>query len=66
MSRVVATVTLSPEQRWELRTLVSRRTTAQGLAKWAGVLACADGLQNKQIAKQLNVHPPTVGVWRVE
>mgnify|MGYP000408631318 CR=1 FL=1 len=65
MSRVAPTVTLSPEQRRELGTLVSRRTTAQGLAKRAGiVLACADGLQNKQIAKQLNVHHSTVGIWR--
>ncbi len=32
MFRVAATVTLSLEQRWELGTLVSRRTTAQGLA----------------------------------
>jgi transposase len=65
MPRLAEPVTLSKEQTEALRMLVSRRTTAQGLAKRAGiVLACAKGLQNKQVAQRLGVHQETVGTWR--
>ncbi len=65
MARIAAPLTLSKEQKEALRVLVSRRTTAQGLAKRAGiVLACAEGLQNKEVARRLGVHKETVATWR--
>ncbi len=65
MPRIAAPVTLSSEQRTALRSLASQRKTAQGLAKRARiVLACADGLTNKQIAELLAVDKGTVGSWR--
>lgn len=42
-----------------------RRTSAQALAlRSKMVLACADGLDNKQVAERLGCHPTTVGKWR--
>lgn len=65
MPRPTPQVTLSPQQDKELRSLVSRRTTAQGLATRARiVLACSEGLQNKQVAERLGVNKSTVGKWR--
>ena len=52
-------------ERDELLSLVSRRRTAQGLAFRARiVLACAEGVQNKEVAAQLDVDPNTIGKWR--
>jgi transposase len=65
MPRPAPPVTLVPEQSRELFTLTSRRTTSQGLALRARiVLACAEGRQNKQVARDLGVDPSTVGKWR--
>jgi len=65
MPRIAEPLTLNMSQRAALETLVSRRTTAQGLAKRAGiVLACAEGLQNNVIAQRLGVHKETVATWR--
>lgn len=65
MPRIAEPVTLSKGQKEALQGLVSRRTTAQGLAKRAGiVLACAEGLQNKIVAQRLGVHQETVATWR--
>lgn len=65
MSRTASPVTLSREQDKELRSLVSRRKTAQGLAMRARiVLSCAEGLENQQVAIDLGVNKSTVGKWR--
>jgi len=65
MARVAPQVTLSQAQRKELGSLVSRRTTAQGLAMRARiVLACAEGAENRQVAIDLGVAKSTVGKWR--
>ncbi len=65
MARPAPQVTLSLQHDKELRSLVSRRTTAQGLATRARiVLACSEGLQNKQVAERLGVNKSTVGKWR--
>lgn len=45
--------------------LARRPTTAQALAIRARiVLACADGLSNSEVSRQLGVSLPTVGKWR--
>ncbi len=65
MPRIADPVTLSSDQMKALQVLVSRRTTAQGLAKRARiVLACAEGIQNKEVASRLGVDKGTVGTWR--
>jgi transposase-like protein len=52
-------------ERSELTSLVARPKTAQALASRARIiLACADGLENKDVARQLGVHPHAVGKWR--
>ena len=49
---------LSEAERCELRSLASRRSTAQALALRARiVLACAEGGQNKTVAAQLGLGP---------
>lgn len=56
---------VSSEQRAELERLARRRTTAQALALRARiVLACADGGDNKEVARRLNIGRGTVGRWR--
>jgi transposase len=56
---------LSEAELTELRSLASRRNTAQGLALRARiVLACAEGGQNKEVAARLGLARQTVGKWR--
>ncbi|MGA8364193.1 MAG: IS630 family transposase [Solirubrobacteraceae bacterium] len=63
--RQLAALILSDGERSELRSLASRRKTAQALALRARiVLACAQGGQNKDIAAALGLERSTVGKWR--
>jgi len=56
---------LSEAELTGLRSLASRRNTAQGLALRARiVLACAEGGQNKDVAARLGLARQTVGKWR--
>ena len=63
--RPKAELVLSREEREALEGLTRRRKTAAGLAKRAAiVLACAEGSNNRVVAKRLQVAPLTVGKWR--
>jgi transposase len=56
---------LSQGERETLDSLAHRSRTAPQLARRARiVLACADGLDNKVVAKKLRMTPQTVGRWR--
>lgn len=62
---ILARLDLSEAERSELRSLASRRSTAQALALRARiVLACAEGGQNKAVAERLGLGRQTVGKWR--
>jgi transposase len=63
--RPQARVVLTAEEREALESLTRRRKTAAGLAMRAAiVLGCAEGGNNKTVAKRLRVTPHTVGKWR--
>ncbi len=63
--RQLAALVLSAGEQSELRSLASRRKTAQALAMRARiVLACAEGKQNKDVAVDLGLTQTTVGKWR--
>ena len=52
----LAPLTLSDDERAELKSLTMRRKTAQALALRARiVLACAEGGQNKEVAAELGL-----------
>jgi transposase len=56
---------LTAAEKSELTAMASRPKTAQALAQRARiVLTCADGLENKAVARLLDVHAMTVGKWR--
>jgi transposase len=62
---VLAPLTLSDDERAELKSLTMRRKTAQALALRARiVLACAEGGENKDVAAKLGLDRATVGKWR--
>jgi transposase len=63
--RQLAALVLAEKELLELKSLASRRKTAQALALRARiVLACADGKQNKEVAVELELAENTVGKWR--
>ena len=58
-------IDLTPAERQALETLVQRPSTPQQLAlRGRIVLACATGLNNTQIARQLGISPDAVRLWR--
>ena len=60
-----ALIELSEKERDQLVAWSRRRTSAQGLANRARiVLACAEGANNTQVAKDLGLSRPTVRRWR--
>src|ERR687894_1716579 len=63
--RPKAPLTLTDDERQKLKTWASRPKSTQRLATRAAiVLACAEGLDNKEVAARLRVHTVTVGKWR--
>jgi transposase len=65
MGRRKAELTLADDERQTLKTWASRPKSTQQLATRARiVLACADGLDNKQVAAELGLTVQTVGKWR--
>src|SRR5436309_16035980 len=62
----LAILELTGEERETLQGLARRPKTAQALALRARiVLACAGGLSNSEVSRQLGVSLPTVGKWRM-
>lgn len=63
--RPIPPLVLSDQQREMLLGWTRRRTSAQALAFRARlVLACASGLSNTEVARQMHCSLPTVGKWR--
>jgi putative transposase len=60
-----APLTISPNERAELVSITRSRSMPQALATRARiVLLAADGRSNTDIAEQLGLSKPTVGIWR--
>ena len=65
LGRPKADLELTAEERSILERFARRRKTNQGLATRSRIiLACSEGLNNKQVAEQLGVAQGTVGKWR--
>jgi transposase len=65
LGRPKTPLVLTDDERATLRGWANRPTSAQRLALRARiVLACAEGADNKAVAKALRVSQPTVGKWR--
>jgi transposase len=66
MARPKAPLVLTIEERHELSELTTRKKTAQILAMRARiVLSCAEGIDNKEVARRLRVSKQMVCRWRV-
>jgi|SRR5262245_5543546 len=58
-------LTLTADEQAKLHSWANRPTSAQRLALRSRiVLTCAEGLDNKEVARRLRVTPQTVGKWR--
>src|ERR1700691_681822 len=58
-------LTLTEAEKSELTAMASRPKSAQALAQRARiVLTCAEGLENRAVARRLDMHAMTVGKWR--
>jgi len=63
--RVAAPIQLNPEQEAELQKLIRRRTTSVRVVERCHVvLLAAEGLQDLQIARQLQIAPRMASRWR--
>jgi len=63
--RPKALLSLSDDERQKLETWASRPKSTQRLATRARIiLACAEGLDNNQVAARLRINRVTVGKWR--
>ena len=65
LGRPLKAISMTPDLRQQLESMVRSRSIPQGLARRAKiVLMAADGMNNSDIAKQLSLSRPTVGLWR--
>ena len=65
MARSAATIELSEEEESELRAVLRAPSASQQQAMRARiVLRAAEGASNTQIAAEVGVSLPTVGLWR--
>lgn len=65
MGRPKATLVLSEEDRARLESVIRRSTSPQSLVARARiVLLCSSGLDNRDVAEQLETTEQTVGKWR--
>ena len=65
MGRPTAPIVLTGEERSKLQEWARRPKTAQRLALRARiVLGCAEGLESRQVARQLRITDQTVCKWR--
>lgn len=63
--RIAAAVDLNPEQRQALEQMARARSLPARLVERARiVLAAADGMENQQIARRMNMTPKKVARWR--
>ena len=65
IGRPTAEISLTQAEREALEAFRRRRKTAQAVSlRSAVVLACAEGLNNGEVAEQLGIARQTVGKWR--
>ncbi|MFK5980279.1 MAG: helix-turn-helix domain-containing protein, partial [Rhizobiaceae bacterium] len=58
-------VVLNDDERLFLESQVRRHKAPRSLSdRCRAILLCAEGLESKEVARQMNVHEHTVGKWR--